>query len=79
MLEVEEPKREQVGEDGLVNLGQVVVREVDGVKLVQLRERPLRDVDDGVVAHVQHHDARLVVHRNLQEQKQLRALSSLET
>ena len=70
MLEVEEPKREEVGEDGLVDLGQVVVREVDGVELVQLRKRPLRDVDDRVVAHVQHDDARLVVHRDLKEQKQ---------
>jgi len=66
VLEVEEPEREEVGEDGLVYLGQVVEGEVDGVELVQLREGPLRDVDDGVVAHIQHHDASLVIHGNLE-------------
>jgi hypothetical protein len=52
VLEEEKAKREEIGEHGFVDLGQVVEGEVDGVQLVQLGKRTLRNVDDGVVAHV---------------------------
>lgn len=65
MLKIEKAKREKIGEDGFVDLGQVVVREVNCVQFEQLRKSSLRDVDDGVVAHVQNNYSGLVIHRNL--------------
>ncbi len=66
VLKVEMPQGQEIGKDGTIYFRQVVVREVDGVELVQLREGSLRDVHDGVVAHVQDYDPCLVVHWNLE-------------
>ncbi len=69
VLEVEVAQRQEVGEDRLVDFGQVVVGEVDGVQLVQLGKGPFRNVDDRIVADVQNNDAGLECHRDLVEFK----------
>ena len=46
MSEIEVPQRQQIDKDTPINLRDVVVGEIDGVKLIQFGERFFGNIDD---------------------------------
>lgn len=65
MRQIEVSQAEQRLEYGIVDLGQVVVGHVDGVKLVEFRKRLTGNSANVVVRHVQDFQARHILQRHL--------------